>query len=428
MTAIQSSVTPADLKQLKTLLSKEETILLKNLPVLDEVLNILDPAAHSLGWTYILCAKLTSKIDPNKFITQSQKFLVNCVAAQIRLSPNKFSFVCRKFAEVCIETGQAMRAIKPLRGAIAKLKPSPDSLTSVHADLVQVCLLSKCYNAALPILEEEILDVNPDVTAVTARDFLLYFYYGGMIYTGLKQLGKALIFYRNAITAPAVAMSSIMVEAYKKYILLSLLVNGKMSALPRHTSSILQRHHKTGFPQYNEFATVFGNGNTDELHKVAQAHSEVFQKDRNFGIVKQCIQSLYRKNIQQHTQTYITFSLQDIATSVKLPSAQEAEKQVLSMIEDGEIFATINQKDGMVAFHEDPEQYDTTSTLIRLDSQIQKAIELGKKVKSMDETIACSQNYLQKTSMYERGGGRWSEIDDFEGAERPPGIGGPMKM
>ena len=46
------------------------------------------------------------------------------------------------------------------------------------------CLLSKCYNAALPALAEDAFEVNPSVTGLTATDFLLYCYYGARIHIG----------------------------------------------------------------------------------------------------------------------------------------------------------------------------------------------------------------------------------------------------
>ena len=39
-------------------------------------------------------------------------------------------------------------------------------------------------------------------------------------------------------------------------------------------------------------------------------------------------------------------------------------------IEDGEIFATINQKDGMVSFHDNPEKYNNASMLLQLDAEV----------------------------------------------------------
>jgi COP9 signalosome complex subunit 3 len=150
------------------------------------------------------------KIDPTKFIHQTQRFLSACSPQQIRLVPTKCKYtprllfslrfvvalVARKFTELCIETGQALRAIKPIRSALKKLRPSTDTLTPLHADLLQVCLLSKCYGVAQPILEEEIFDVTPEITGVTPKDYLLYYYYGGMVLTGLKQYKQALTFFR----------------------------------------------------------------------------------------------------------------------------------------------------------------------------------------------------------------------------------------
>jgi len=291
---------------------------------------------------------------------------------------------------------------------------------------LQVCLVSRNYAIAGQLLnEEEILEINPDISGVAPRDMLLYYYYGGMVYTGLKDFKKALVFFKHAVSAPAIVLSAIMVEAYKKYVLLSLLVIGKIPSLPRFTSSVVQRHHKTAFPQYQEFATAFTAGNTDELHKIAEQHIDIFKKDKNFGLIKQCIKSLYRRNIQKFTLTYLTFSLQDIATSVKMTNAKEAEKQILRMIENNEIFATVNQKDGMVSFQEDPERYDNNKVMGHLDSDIQKVIDIGKRLRTLDESVASSPAYLQRTATHERGG-RWAgnEFDDLsEGPEKmgPPG-------
>ena len=48
-------------------------------------------------------------------------------------------------------------------------------------------------------------------------------------------------------------------------------------------------------------------------------------------------------------------------------------------IEDGEIYASINQKDGMVSFHSNPEKYNDPRMLKRLDVQVSKDEVSGKK-------------------------------------------------
>jgi len=43
---------------------------------------------------------------------------------------------------------------------------------------------------------------------------------------------------------------------------------------------------------------------------------------------------------------------------------------MICQIEDGEIYATINQKDGMVRFHDNPEKYNSSKMLLQLDNEV----------------------------------------------------------
>lgn len=96
-----------------------------------------------------------------------------------------------------IESGQAIKAVKPLRNAVLRLRMNSECLTPIHADFLQVCILSKCYSVAVPLLDEDIYEVNPDQTGTTPRDFMLYYYYGGLVYTGVKNFERAFKFFRT---------------------------------------------------------------------------------------------------------------------------------------------------------------------------------------------------------------------------------------
>lgn len=50
----------------------------------------------------------------------------------------------------------------------------------------------------------------------------------------------------------------------------------------------------------------------------------------------------------------------------------------------------------MVSFLENNEQFNSSSVFASLDQQIQKVIDIGKKVRTLDENIASSANYLNK--------------------------------
>lgn len=50
------------------------------------------------------------------------------------------------------------------------------------------------------------------------------------------------------------------------------------------------------------------------------------------GLAKQVVASLYKKNIQRLTKTFLTLSLSDVASRVQLNGPAEAEKYVLHMV------------------------------------------------------------------------------------------------
>lgn len=68
----------------------------------------------------------------------------------------------------------------------------------IHVSL-QLCLLAKCFKPALPFLELDMMDICKENGAYDAKHFLCYYYYGGMIYTGLKNFERALYFYEQVL-------------------------------------------------------------------------------------------------------------------------------------------------------------------------------------------------------------------------------------
>lgn len=215
----------------------------------------------------------------------------------------------------------------------------------------------------------------------------------------------------QVVTAPMNTINAIAVEAYKKYILVSLIHYGQFStSLPKYASSAAQRNLKNFCQPYIELATTYGSGKIAELEAYVLTYREKFDNDKNLGLVKQVVSSMYKHNIQRLTQTYLTLSLQDIASIVQLGGPKEAEMHVLQMIQDGEIFATINQKDGMVRFLEDPEQYKTCEMIEHIDSSIQRIMTLSRKLNGMDELMSYDPLYLTKVGR-ER---QRFDFDDFD--------------
>lgn len=72
---------------------------------------------------------------------------------------------------------------------------------------------------------------------------------------------------------------------------------------------------------------------------------------------------------------------------MQLSGPAEAEKYILDMIKSGEIFASINQKDGMVVFKDDPEKYNTPEMFLKIQEDISQIMDLNKQIVKMEEEI-----------------------------------------
>uniref|UniRef100_A0A8B9JVF9 COP9 signalosome complex subunit 3 n=1 Tax=Astyanax mexicanus TaxID=7994 RepID=A0A8B9JVF9_ASTMX len=359
--------------QLCELINKSGELLAKNLSHLDTVLGALDIQEHSLGVLAVLFVKFSMPNIPDfeTLFSQVQLFISTCNGEHIRYATDTFAGLCHQLTNALVERKQPLRGISIIKQAIEKMQMNTNQLTSIHADLCQLCLLAKCFKPAVPFLELDMMDICKENGAYDAKHFLCYYYYGGMIYTGLKNFERALYFFEQAITTPAMAVSHIMLEAYKKYILVSLILHGKVQQLPKYTSQIVGRFIKPLSNVYHELAQVYATNNPAELRNVVNKHSETFTRDNNTGLVKQCLSSLYKKNIQR-----------------------------LTKIEDGEIYASINQKDGMVCFHDNPEKYNNPAMLHKIDQEMLKCIELDEKLKSMDQEITVNPQFVQKVPRF----------------------------
>ncbi|XP_010550198.1 PREDICTED: COP9 signalosome complex subunit 3 [Tarenaya hassleriana] len=398
-----------DLFSLHEILKGEEESLRAHSAALLPSLDQLDPLKHSLGFLYLLEAGTygpVSKEEASTVVLIIARFISSCDGGQIRLASEKFASVCKRLKDHVLLLGEPLRGVAPLLTAVRKVQPSTERLTSLHPDFLQLCLLAKCYKTGFSILNDDITEIDHP------KDLFLYCYYGGMICIGQKKFQKALELLHNLVTAPMNSISAIAVEAYKKYILVSLIHHGQFSnSLPKYASTAAQRNLKNLCTPYVELGNCYNEGKIAELEASIQANTLVFEADKNMGLVKQVISSLYKRNIQRLTQRYLTLSLQDIANTVQLGSAKEAEMHVLQMIQDGQIHAIINQKDGMVRFLEDPEQYKTCEMIEHIDSAIQRMIGLSKKLVAMDESLSSDPLYLGKAGRERQ---RYDFGDDFD--------------
>lgn len=242
-----------------------------------------------------------------------------------------------------------------------------------------------------------------------------------MILAALKQFDRALLYFEVCVTMPANAVSHIMMEAHKKYLLVSLIHQGhkprEAMNLPKYTSSVVNKYFKQLSAHYIELVTAYYTNNPQEMTTVANKHKETFEKDQNWGLVQQVVASQTKTNIKRLTKTFLTLSMSELANRVGLSTSAEAERLLVEMIEEGSIHARISQKDGMVRFDAHPEdRFNSVSVLRVLEGHINKCISLDQQIVSMDEEIVLNPTFIKKSSTAQGGASGASSSQGSQGA------------
>ncbi|XP_065193905.1 COP9 signalosome complex subunit 3-like [Sycon ciliatum] len=342
-------------------------------------------ACTSPKFTTIMVVLLAAKAKHNAlsdwklFVSQVQAMVTVSDRTHILFVRDLFDLVVHEMTNLLRENGAPAAGIPVVDAAIRRVQPDLRLLTPIHADLCLLCLQCKNFKPVMEFLETDVQDLAVDENGkFDSLYFVLYFYYGGLIYCALKSFRRASLFFEAAITCPATVTSAVVIEAYKKFTLVSLMLDGDMPSLPSYTSACVSMSLQLSASIYIELGDLVKSFQVREFLLFVQRNELSFRKDENFGLVKQVQDSLYRRNILRLTKAFVTVSLTDVARRAALPDAQTAEKYLLDMMVRGEIFATLDQQSGVVRFHSNPE----------LTNSSEVAEELGKRVRDSTETLA----------------------------------------
>eukprot|EP00208_Stichococcus_sp_RCC1054_P006764 CAMPEP_0206143158 /NCGR_PEP_ID=MMETSP1473-20131121/19525_1 /ASSEMBLY_ACC=CAM_ASM_001109 /TAXON_ID=1461547 /ORGANISM="Stichococcus sp, Strain RCC1054" /LENGTH=449 /DNA_ID=CAMNT_0053538445 /DNA_START=183 /DNA_END=1532 /DNA_ORIENTATION=+ len=385
----------------------------------------LEISAHTLGIVSMLNAAAAKSDAGLDMATAISAVLQLGDSEQLQFAPAQTATLAGHLRDIMVELQQPRLAIAPLQAAVCKVAGARPLITPMHAMLFQCCLLANNPAAAVPVLERDAHDVDPALTGMTIRDFLLWRYYGGLINIARKRYAEAAEMLLAALTAPSMVTNAIVVAAWKKWALLGLLREGAVPQLPKWTSPAVSRTAKQEGGAYQDLATAYAGKSATVMSETVAKHRAVFAEDENLGLVKLVVEAQTKRNVLRLTQTYITLSLADIASNVGLPTAEAAELAILRMVDAGEVFAEMDGSKGMVRFLEDPQQFRSAATVARLDAHIAAATALGERVAATCAEVSKSKKYLGR--LYHRtdlqrygGGGVPGEEDDEIGPLMPP--------
>ncbi|XP_020613453.1 COP9 signalosome complex subunit 3-like isoform X2 [Orbicella faveolata] len=148
---------------------------------------------------------------------------------------------------------------------------------------------------------------------------------------------------------------------------------------------------KLSLPNYGDFELIFSQ--IQQFITICSKEQVQFAGDKFAHLchfITQCLVDL------KQPMRGIRMMCIAIQKAQQLPTQLTSIHTDLAQIEDGDIYASINLRDGMVSFHQNPEKYNNPRMLKKLDSEMRLFQRLDEKLEHMDRELATNPQYVQK--------------------------------
>ncbi|CAI7660520.1 unnamed protein product [Penicillium discolor] len=350
----------------------------------ESFLDRFNPAIDSIPYLFVLRVQIQKAQELNadslpadlrpsgRLWTCAAHFLASFDGVQVRYAGREWRLLVELVGQVSQAASMPLLGATLVKDAMLRLDPSCAVFTSTHLLLVQLCLQAKAYSCALPVLSKQIChfpislgrpssdpsvlcaDHSSSVSFMTEasgissklsyRDYLQYFLYGGMVYMALKQWRNALHFLGIVISTPSTnSVSLIMVEAYKKWVLVGLLEKGKFCPPPSITTPHVVKVYQSLARPYVILAHAFERGDLKRLNAEIDAAKGVWCADNNLGLVYQVVGAFFSQTVIKLGKTFAALTMADLSKQV-FPSPVCAEvtgSAVSSLIMSSALNATL---------------------------------------------------------------------------------------
>jgi COP9 signalosome complex subunit 3 len=354
------------------------------------------------------------------------------------------------------QTQNYIPAIQLLHHVIFRLDSTSSTLTSTHRTFVRLCLLGRAYGEAVDVLDKPIYHIpashqeqtykylcSPSdhtstyittttgfTRTITTRTFLEYYLLGAMCYMSLRRFRDAQVFLEIVLTAPCAqnVSSAIVVEAYKKWSLIGLVVSGTSLTLPKGVSQSGIKHVKAVSKPYDCVVDAFKTNSIEKLQGEIEAGNAIWQEDNNYGLMVEVYQAFRKFSILSLGKTFAALSIVEIArrTSPDPANVDETRAYVSSLIALGELSAVIT--DSEPARHQvlrflPPTASQKTETEVEssLAAQTQALHVLLKHVRDTEHQMEVSKEYVDYLKRLKKGkeeekknGGTKATVDDID--------------
>lgn len=408
---------------------------LKSLETIDEttytqkvekqnLLELLDPAVNSIAYLRTLVAQLeASSNDDHEHLdvleTRTLLFFATFDPVQIRYAGTDFLKLWRWLLNSVTQNDDT--DMTSVVNALLRLDPTAGTLITPHLEVVRLCLARSVPSQALPILDKDVYALparsqkgvpeelpsdehelsNAWITEksgfslrMDTPQVLEYYLVGASIYMGLGIWHRARIFLEAVILSPSLShtASALQVEAYKKWLMVGLIVQGKPYPEPKTHDPVVLKHLKTLSRMYDEFALDFELRNLKKLQADVETGWRDVQEDGNAGLVREMVDACMRYRIIDLQKTYAALPVTRMAKLLDIAPG-DALQSLQRMMQEGHLPASLSGAgtDTVLRFH------DTTSSESHsdLEAQTLRIQALVTQVRDADRRLQLTKEYVE---------------------------------
>ncbi|KIY73672.1 hypothetical protein CYLTODRAFT_386258 [Cylindrobasidium torrendii FP15055 ss-10] len=391
---ITTSNSPGALNHtIRSTLPKEgrDLILASPLASGQDPLSVLDPHTNSLGYLYILSARLHIQNAMPSW-SAIDEFCNVCNIEQLRFAPERVILLVKSIVKLANASDPRL-AIPTLRTLATRYPKDPSHLTTIHTQLLIICAQTQSFSLITDFLEANpITNIAKELTPdLHYTDNLIYHYLAGVSLAAVNKWALAEDYFEVCITAPAAAqtISGIQLEALKKLKLVQLISSGNASPLPKYTNgNLLKMFRNTA---YHAFVEAYPS-KPDVLKRIMDKEKNHFTTEKNMGLLNMALLRAPRWQVKKLTQTYVTLSFGDIGRQVGITSEEEVRDLLLSMIEAGDIHGTLSTT--TVTFSDPPVHFSKE----QIDKVLRAAQHEAMRLQDLEWEMGRSKEFLQKAS------------------------------
>lgn len=402
------------------------------------ILDLLNPAVNSLPYLLALNAQWHTagkdRARNEDACNRSIIFFSSFDPIQVRYAGEHWRNLWELAFDIYPRLG--VRDFSPLWTSLLRLDPTAGTFTTNHLRLVRLCLEYGVPSQALPILDKNIYAFPqtpakhlPDeplceehelstafITTKSAfslplkPEYILeYYLLGAHIYIGLRNYTRARLFLEYIMLTPTSSnsCSAFQTEAYKKWLLLGLLAQGKSYPLPRTHNQALMKSMQAIGKSYQALAESFEKRQSRKFQAEVDQGMQIWHDDGNLRLVQEVLDALPRYRVRDLQKTYAALPVRKVAAHLSL-TPDQTEQLLLDMIRQGYLNAFVTPASGgstgdaVLHFHLTPAP-STSNADTDLQAQAKRIEDLITFIRDADRRLQLSKEYVEFQKRSKRG-------------------------